>query len=401
MIAQVALSLVLIVAAGLFAQTFERLSSVSLGFDSDRVLVVNVDTARANVDPTARLPYYHQLVDAVVAAPGVAHAGGSMWTPASGGGGTIGIQVPGAPMKSEAIVLFNFVTPGWFAAYGTPIHHGRDFDARDTASAPAVVMVNDAFMRQFFPGRGGSAIGATIARPTGATGGAQPKTLIGVVADQLVHGGFRPDGTSRSLREEAPATIYMPLAQSAGSGPPGRTSLSVSVRASGGSPLPLGTSVGAALSAVDRNLAFSFRPLTEQINAALAQERLVAMLSGFFGALALLLAGLGLYGVTAYAVGRRRAEIGIRLALGAEPGRLVWLVLMRVLLLVTMGVLAGVATSAWLARFAAPLLYGLQPHDPGTLLFAALTLIAVGALAAWFPAFRGSRIDPAEVLRTH
>ena len=135
------------------------------------------------------------------------------------------------------------------------------------------------------------------------------------------------------------------------------------------------------------------------MDASLLQERLVAMLSGFFGALALLLAGIGLYGVTAYAVSRRRTEIGIRLALGAQPGGVIRLVLRRVALLVGAGVVAGGLTSLWAARFAGSLLYGLQPRDPWTLGAAAAVLVGVGALAGWLPARRASRIDPARVLR--
>ena len=123
------------------------------------------------------------------------------------------------------------------------------------------------------------------------------------------------------------------------------------------------------------------------------------MLAGFFGALALLLAGLGLYGVTSYAVSRRRTEIGIRMALGAAPARVVWLVLSRVTLLVAAGVVFGTAASVWLARFVASLLYGLEPRDPATLAGAAIVLAAVGAAAGWLPARRASRLDPAQVLR--
>jgi ABC-type antimicrobial peptide transport system permease subunit len=158
-------------------------------------------------------------------------------------------------------------------------------------------------------------------------------------------------------------------------------------------------SLAAALHAVNRDLALTFRPVADQVNESLAQDRLVAMLSGFFGALALLLAGLGLYGVTAYAVARRRAEIGIRMALGAAPGAVVRLVLSRVLLPVGLGVLAGASLSLWASTFVSTLLYGLQPRDPPTLAGAGVTLAAVGALSGWLPAWRASRIDPADVLR--
>jgi ABC-type antimicrobial peptide transport system permease subunit len=150
---------------------------------------------------------------------------------------------------------------------------------------------------------------------------------------------------------------------------------------------------------LDRNLAFTFRPLQDRVDASLTRERLVALLAGFFGALALLLAGLGLYGVTSYAVTRRRAEIGIRMALGAGPAGVRRLVLARVLLLVVLGVVIGTAVSLWSSQFLASLLYDLRPRDAVTLVSAIVTLTAVGAIAGWLPAYRASRIDPAHVLR--
>jgi ABC-type antimicrobial peptide transport system permease subunit len=155
----------------------------------------------------------------------------------------------------------------------------------------------------------------------------------------------------------------------------------------------------AAVTGVDRNLSLTVRTLAEQVNASLTQERLLAMLSGFFGALALLLAGIGLYGVTSYGVNRRRTEIGIRMALGAEPGGVLRMVLLQVTTLVGAGVLAGGLASLWATRFAGSLLFGLQPRDPFTLAASAAVLMAVGALAGWLPARRASRIDPARVLR--
>jgi putative ABC transport system permease protein len=175
--------------------------------------------------------------------------------------------------------------------------------------------------------------------------------------------------------------------------------VTISVRSSAGSPMLLARGVSAALTAADRDLVFTFRPMTDQVSASLTQERLIALLAGFFGALALLLAGLGLYGVTSYAVSRRRTEIGIRMALGAAPGSVVHLVLARVSILVGIGVLAGAGVSIWASTFVGTLLYGLEPRDPATLVMAAAVLAAVGAMAGWIPAHRASRIDPAEVLR--
>jgi ABC-type antimicrobial peptide transport system permease subunit len=155
----------------------------------------------------------------------------------------------------------------------------------------------------------------------------------------------------------------------------------------------------AALTSVNGDIAVTLRPLDDQINAALTQERLVALLSGFFGVLALLLAGLGLYGITSYAVSRRRSEIGIRMALGAAPAGVLRLVLRRVALLVGIGIVAGTAISLWATRFVATLLFGLDPRDPGTFGAACVLLAVVGAMAGWIPARRAARLDPARVLR--
>ena len=202
---------------------------------------------------------------------------------------------------------------------------------------------------------------------------------------------------TRSIGRSAtvPPTMYLPLTQQPG--PP--SSMSISVRAAGGSPALLTKSLAAALTGVNKDVAITFRMLSEQVNASLIQERIVAMLSGFFGGLALLLAGLGLYGVTSYAVSRRRTEIGIRMALGAAPSGVVRLVLRRVALLVSFGVMLGAGISVWASRFVTTLLYGLQPRDPATLVLAALVLSLIGAMAGWIPARRAARIDPAQVLR--
>jgi ABC-type antimicrobial peptide transport system permease subunit len=157
--------------------------------------------------------------------------------------------------------------------------------------------------------------------------------------------------------------------------------------------------VAAAIGDANPQLALTFRPLSEQIDASLTQERLIAILSGFFGSLALLLAGLGLYGVTSYGVSQRRAELAVRMALGAQPGSVVRLVLARVSILVGLGIAVGTVVSAWASTFVATLLYDLEPRDPATLVGAAAVLCIVALLAGWLPARRAARVDPAITLR--
>jgi ABC-type antimicrobial peptide transport system permease subunit len=157
--------------------------------------------------------------------------------------------------------------------------------------------------------------------------------------------------------------------------------------------------VAAAIGEVDPQLALTFRPLASQIHAALTRERLMAQLAASLGVLALILAGLGLYGVTAYAISRRRTEIAVRMALGALPGRVTTLVLARVWLQVGLGIVAGTGISLWASRFVGGLIYGLSPHEPATLVGAAVLLCAMGTAAAWLPARRAARMDPVAVLR--
>jgi putative ABC transport system permease protein len=388
-IAQVALSLVLVVAAGLFVRTFGRLAGLRLGFERESIMLVNVNAARSGVDPSRRIDLFRQLAEAAAGTPGVVNAAASVVTPVSGSSWNYNIRVPGAPELPERQrnSLMNFVTPGWFATYGTHIVAGRDIDARDSQGAPRVALVNEAFVKRFFPNR--SPIGGTIEFPSfSTTRSTPPVTIVGVVEDAVY----------RRLREPILPTTYMALAQYADASFP-LPSINISVRSASAAPLGAARAVASSLIAVNKDVAFSFRALTDQISASLIQERLVAVLGGFFGALALLLAALGLYGVTSYAVSRRRTEIGIRLALGAAPRGVVQLVLWRVTALVAIGVVIGTGVSVWAAKFVSTMLFGLEPRDPGTLAGAAITLAIVGAIAGWIPAHRAASIDPAAVLR--
>jgi putative ABC transport system permease protein len=252
-----------------------------------------------------------------------------------------------------------------------------------------VMVVNEAFVRQFLPDRNpiGHALAMTFRIAPLGDVPLWTSTIVGVVGDAVY----------RSVREAHAPTTYRALAQRGD--PLLFTNFFITLRASAGSPALLSRSVSTALTGVNRDLGLALRPLAAQVDDTLAQDRVIALLSGFFGALALLLAAVGLYGVTAYAVARRRTEIGIRMALGAAPSSVVRLVLSRVSLLVGIGVLVGGGVSLWASKFVASLLYGLEPRDPATLIGAAVTLAGVGVVAGWLPAWRASRIDPAEVLR--
>jgi putative ABC transport system permease protein len=368
-VVQIAMSVMLVVAAGLLIRTFGHLLSVPLGFESTGVLVVSVDTARARVDPAARLPYFQQVADAIARVPGVSGASASIHIPLS--------TANQAPVLFKAERVESVVGPGFFGVYGTPLVAGREFNTNDNAGSPPVAIVNQAYVRKFFPDR----------------------NPVGEVADKRVIVGIAGDAVFATIRGGARPTIYVPLAQSAGIGAPGRTAAYVSVRTNAGSPGHLSRDVSAALEAVDPGLSFSFRPLQDYVDASISQERVVAALAGLFGGLALLLAGLGVYGVTSYAVNRRRFELGIRLALGAQRLDVLRLILLRSLAVAMIGVLLGLGGAFATARYLEAMLFGIVPLDLLTFLFVAAILLGVACAAAFFPARRAMQIDPVVALR--
>jgi len=193
--------------------------------------------------------------------------------------------------------------------------------------------------------------------------------------------------------------LYVPLAQADWLPSGVLAEIQLSVRSDGAQPAGLTRSVAAAIHGVDPDLVVTFRSLTDQVNATLTQERVIAMLSGFFGGLALLLAGIGLYGVASYTVNLRRTEIGVRMALGADAARVQRMVVSRMARLVAIGAVVGAAVSVWASRFVAALLYGLEPGDPLTIAGAVVLLTTIALMAAWLPARRAARIDPSVVLR--
>jgi putative ABC transport system permease protein len=381
---QVALSLALVVAAGLFTRTFVALQTRDVGFNRHGVLLVTANVDRNPARGEAQLALLSRLEEAVRSVPGVSGAALSFTTPVARAGRNTMLAVPPGSTLSrrERLAWVNLVAPGWFATMGLQLTGGRDFTAHDTDGAPRVVVVNRAFVRRFL--QGVSPIGAEVSTDDPDPGPPPRYQVVGIVEDAIY----------RSLRAPMEPTMYLPYAQEGAS-----SVATIAVRASSAPPETLVRSIAAAIEREDPTAVLSFRTLNEQIASALTQERLVATLAGFFGVLGLLLAAVGLYGVTAYAVTSRRAEIGIRMALGASGGGVVRLVLVRVAWLVGIGVAAGAALSAWAATYVGTLLYDLQPRDPWTFAGAALLLTLVAGLAAWLPARRASQIDPMQVLR--
>ena len=370
--AQLAVSLVLVVAAGLFLRTSTELARRNVGSTRDRVLVAALNAPMTRYTPEQLVAIHERVLEAVRAVPGVEHAAISDITPAEGSA------------RVDGDLYFNVISPGWLQTYGMRLLAGRDFLATDRANTPQVALVNQAYARRFLGGA--NPVGQFSDRAVPGIG------ISGPVKLQIV--GLVEDTVYRSLREGSLPTMYTSTLQRAQA----RPFATVSVLASG-NPLQISRSVASAIRRVDPELVWQIRPLTDQIGEAMAQERLVALLSGFYGTLALLLSALGLYGVTAYAVNRRRPEIALRMALGASGARVVGVVMRRTVILAAAGIACGAVLSVWATQFLETLVWGVEPHDPATFLTAAAILAAVTACAGALPAWRATRTDPASVLK--
>lgn len=382
---QVALSFVLVFGSTLFVRTLVGLTSQDAGFKADRVLVAGLDLRRTGVeDEPGRLRLFEQLQEAAGAVPGIEVASASFLTPVSGSTWNQRITVPGydAP-ESDRIAYFNAVTEGYFKALSTPLLVGRDLSSQDTAQAPTVAVVNETFAKKFFAGR--SPIGRTYSiEQFGNARKTRQVEIVGLVADTKY----------RSLREPAPPTMYMPIAQV------DRISSSLRlVMRTAGAPMAARAAVVAAVGAVNREVVVDLKTMDEDLGASVTQERLVASLSSFFGGLALLLAALGLYGVMSYSVSRRQNEIGIRMALGAEPGTVIRMVLMNVTVITAVGIALGALGALGSGRFINALLFNLAASDKTMIAVTAATLATAAGVASYLPARRAARIDPMTALR--
>lgn len=379
---QVALSLVLLAGAGLMLRTFVMLAAVDTGFDKNQVLLVRVDPRYANVPPDRRLRLYQELQQRLGAIPGIRSASFADVTPISGSSANQIVHVEGYAPKSrkDMVVWNNSISAGFFASMETPFIAGRDFNEHDTLHAPPVAVINESMASKFF-GRPLSAVGKTFRNGWNEISG--PIQIIGVVKDAKYN----------SLRAEREAIAYYPLSQL----PPMRWANFV-LRANGPA-ASLIPSVKVAVDEVNHDITLQFRTLALQVDESLGRERLLATLSGFFGALALGLAVIGLYGVISSNVARRRNEIGIRLALGAEQGRVLRMVLGEVAILLVAGLALGLAVAIFSTRLLAGFLYGLEPNDPTTLVTACVVLAVAAVAAGLLPARRAANLDPMTALR--
>ena len=391
-IAQVALSLMLVMGAALFGRSFAELMGRDLGFDRGRVLTAVVDVRRSSTIVAERPALYERIREAVAAVPGVESAATSMATPLGSAGVrfTRDVQEPGNPTfeGKEVLIFMAPVSPDWFRTFGTRLIAGRDLNLADRATSQKVALINEAFVRAHFPGT--NPIGRTIMVGEEATA-RQPVEIVGVVQNAAF----------TSVRDPIEPTFYMAFAQSME--PELLTaipSMTVSVRSAGEiAPAGLASRVAAAIATVDGAATVSFQTLTETLSTYYIRERLLAMLSGYFAAFALLLGGVGVYGVTAHAISRRRTEIGVRMALGATGSAIRRLMLGRVGLLCGLGLGAGGLLIVWAGRLVRSLLFSVEPLDPTSIVASAAALTLVGMLAAWIPARRASRVEPAVVLR--
>jgi putative ABC transport system permease protein len=388
LIIQVALSLLLVVGATVFLRTFQNLLTVKLGFDAERVLIARVQPERAGLKGAAADEFYRELPIRLQTVPGVAAAGIASMSPIEDCCWWETLKVEGQPATpgGRTDVYLNAVTPGYFATMGTRLLRGRDFDARDSSHGAPVAIVNESFVRKFF--QAGDALGRTLAMPSSY--GGNPMQIVGIVEDARYG----------DLRGPMRLAAYFPLVQSAGYlNVIKQGSIDVMVRAQPGPPLALASPVRKELQALHATIPIKFRSLSQEVGNTLIYERLLALLSAFFGGVAATLVAIGLYGLVSYAVVRRTSEIGLRVALGASRTDVLWMIMRQSLWQVAVGLALGSAAALYLSGFVKTLLFGVQPTDPLTFVIAIAALGLIALLASWLPARRAAVIDPARTLK--
>ena len=381
-IAQVALSLVLVTGAVLFARTLGNLLTVDAGFREDSILITQFDLSRLRLPIARRIAVKQEILNQVRTVPGAEGAAQAGIIPLSGGSIDNRIWAEGEDRQSGLDPNFNSVGEGYFKTLGIPLLAGRDFDEKDTTTSPRVAIVNEEFTRRF--GRGANPVGLRIRREATPH---EPETAFEIV-------GVVKNTKYGDLRERFKPIVYLSLSQDQNPDPFEQVMIHSTL------PLPILTSgIKRAVGEKSPDISMDFGVFKTQIEESLLPEKLMAALSGFFGVLASLLTAVGLYGVISFLVARRTHEIGIRMALGAGKRQVLLLVLRETLILTLVGMGVGLPITFGVARLIASMLFGVKPDDPTVLGMAACALCGVGLAAAYIPARRAANVDPLVALR--
>ena len=374
---QIALSLVLVIGAGLFLRSLGKLRAIDPALLTDRVIATQLNLTLRGYDEARGQQFYERVLASVQGVPGVQAATLTSVLPVTAGAMRQNLRAGATTPRVDAPVEFDIVTvsPGYFATLGVPLVEGRDFAAADVAKGPPVAIVNESMQRLFWPNAG--AVGSPF------SDGGTPYTVVAVARDTKY----------RSLREKPRMVLYLPISQfyTSAANLVVRTSLP---------PSQMVESLRAAVRGIDPAMPlYNVRTLAEHVNRSLYVDRLRANLIGVLALLALALAAIGIYAVLSYTIAERTREVGVRLALGAQPRALLRLLIGSGARVAAIGIVAGLAIAAILTRYVETQLYGLSPLDPLTLAAASALLFGVALAAAFVPAWRATRIDPVVALR--
>jgi predicted permease len=381
-VSQVGLSLMLLAGALLFARSLAKLLTLDPGFQQSSVLVASVDFWRLKLPPELRENFARDLLERIRAVPGVSAAAAAMRYPVSGVTSNDAI-VNEKTGESDKMAWLDYVSPGYFETMRIPILAGRDFNAMDTAISSKVVIVNQEFVKQQLD-TSQDVVGNRfrIWEPPG-----EPRPyyqIIGVVKNSIYN----------DMHEPLESVMYFPRTQKKDLDASANYMVRSDVKIAG-----ILNSIRQTIVSVHPEIDIQFTLLRTQIRETLVQDELMATLSGFFAALGVILAAIGLYGVISYAVAQRTNEIGIRMALGAEPSAVLRMVLRQGVLLALAGVGIGLVAAFALTRVMRNMLFGVAPSDPLTFIVVPLVLLGVALAACYVPARRAMRVDPMVALR--
>lgn len=372
-----ALSLMLLVCAGLFLRNLESATAVDKGFSGENLLLAAVDPGLQGYDRARTEEFYRRLTERIEAIPGVRSIAFGEDVPLGLSNSDNGVSIPGyTPQPNENMsVSYNTVSPGYFETMGIPVR-GRPIEARDDSAAAKAIVVNELFATRFFGGR--EAIGQTVKV------GSREWTIVGVV----------PTGKYQRLGEDPKTYMYYPQAQR------WESMMTLHVRTTGDPSIAI-PALRAEVAALDPNLPLAdVRTMGRHLGIALLPARLAGTVLAVFGLLGLVLAAVGIYGVMAYSVAQRTREIGIRMAIGSSNGEVVGLVMRQGLILVGVGATIGLAAAVGAAQLIRGVLYGKAALDPVSFVVVPIVLIAVAVLAIWVPARRAAAVDPVRALRS-